>query len=674
MRHLVIASLAVACLLSAVIPCSAQTTRPRLAIMDFSAPSGVADRGYADSSRRFWGDPGRMMSELLTTHFAKSGRFDVVERARLYQLLNEKQITVGQGVLGDQAKLIGSELGVNAIVVGGYSPSAYGYEVSARVVSVADGSIMATENALIPADPAWMDQSMAILAGKLSAPWSKERGYVLDVFLESDKLPLLMVDLGTAQGARVGRKLEISTAGDPIIHPVTHENLGTRDVLLANAAIIQTQKEFSYARVMDRAGVTSTPIKSDAGGIDIGVERMQRVKLLDETTDTAPDADLSVLSVMKYVPINSDIPEAKLLVDGKPTPLSGSAATVRLGAGTHLVELQVGQLLLSREVTVTKQGVQPKEVAFRKDDLASAVAIKPPEATTPVQGTTVMARTAPEMTGDDRKADDRLLAMLPKPEVIDEQLKAARDEAVTSTFEAGLRALRFGYARGNRSYLSIAADRFREVTRLAPDVALGHFNLGLARFYLDQMDEAQSEFQLAIKLDDSLAEGVPLLWWEDFAGNPGGIRRLQSVAFGTVDSPEQMKTHNASARVRFRFVQPNLGDGRTHFGIDLRHTATTCVSSCITLGGEYAALLVQPHHDSGTGQYNLDCTHSTGIGPGWHVLEQVAHDDQHELWIDGRLIVRARDANSADWVGNCSLYYRVPNGPLEIDWVLVTRY
>jgi len=674
MRRPVIVSLAIVCLLSVVVHCSAQSTRPRLAIMDFSAPSPSTDRGYGDSSRRFWGDPGRMMSELLTTHFAKSGRFDVVERARLYQLLSEKQINVRAGVLGEQATRIGSELGVQAIVVGGYAPSAYGYEVSARVVSVADGSIVATENALIPADPAWMDQSMAILAAKLSAPWSKERGYVLDVFLESDKLPLLMIDLGTAQGARVGRKLEVSTAGDAIIHPVTHENLGTRDILLANAAIIQTQKEFSYARVLDRAGVVSTPVKLDGEGIDLGIERMQRVKLLDENADVTPDADLSILSVVKYVQVSSDIPEAKLLVDGKATPLSGSSASVRLGAGTHLVELQVGQMLLSREVTVTKQAVRPKEVAFKKADLASAVAIKPAETTPAAPAATMVARTAPEMTPDDRKADDRLLAMLPKPEVIDEQLRAARDETVTSTFEAGLRALRFGYARGNRSYLSIAAVRFGDVVRLAPELALGYFNLGLAKFYLDYLDDAKAAFDQAVTLDQSLEEDVPLLWWEDFAGNPGGILRLQSVAFGTVDSPEQMKTHNASARVRFRFVQPNLGDGRTHFGIDLRHTATTCVSSCITLGGEYAALLVQPHHDSGTGQYNLDCTHSTGIGPGWHVLEQVAHDDQHGLWIDGRLIVKAQDANSADWVGNCSLYYRVPNGPLEIDWVLVTRY
>lgn len=673
MRNLLLLSLAVICLLIVIVPSFSQTTRPRLAVMDFSTPSPSTDRGYADSSRRFWGDPGRMMSELLTTHFAKSGRFDVVERARLYQLLNEKRINAGAGLLGEQAKLIGSELGVQAIVVGGYSPSAYGYEVSARVVSVTDGSIMTTENALIPADPAWMDQSMAILAAKLSAPWSKDRGYVLDVFLEQDKLPLLMIDLGTAQGARVGRELEVSTVGDPIIHPVTHENLGTRDVLLATAAIVQTQKEFSYARVMDRAGVTSGPVKADGEGIDLGIERMQRVKLLDETTDAA-DGDLSVLSVMKYVEIRSDIPEAKLLVDGKPTPLSNNSASVRLGAGTHLVELQVGQLLLSREITVTKQTVRPKEIAFKKADLASAVAIKPPEATPPGQGVTAIARTAPEMTPEDRKADERLLAMLPTPEVIDEQLRAARDETVISTFEAGLRALRFGYARGNRSYLSIAAVRFGDVVRLAPDLALGHFNLGLAKFYLDYLDDAKAAFDQAVTLDESLRESVPLLWWEDFLTQPGGTLQITTGPSGGWDlAPRQAPRRDVVAKIRFRFLRRDVGDANTYFGFNLRVADNRAVTSLVTFGGEYVGLLV--HEDlRGNVQRGLAGQRHTWIGPGWHVLEHVARDDEHMLAIDGRVLADCHDAASSDWVGKSLLYYNVANNPLEFDWVMVTRY
>jgi hypothetical protein len=101
-------------------------TRIRLAVMNFSPPSGAADRGYDDSSRKFWGDPGRMMLELLTTHLVKSGRFDVVERARFYQLLNEQKISTDLAMLGDQAKRIGAELGAQAIIVGSYQPSPTG--------------------------------------------------------------------------------------------------------------------------------------------------------------------------------------------------------------------------------------------------------------------------------------------------------------------------------------------------------------------------------------------------------------------------------------------------------------------------------------------------------------------------------------------------------------------
>lgn len=68
----------------------------------------------------------------------------------------------------------------------------------------------------------------------------------------------------------------------------------------------------------------STPVRMDDEGIDIGIERMQRCQLLDEMSDVMPDTDLSILSVMSYVQIFSDIPDAKLLVDGKATPLSNN--------------------------------------------------------------------------------------------------------------------------------------------------------------------------------------------------------------------------------------------------------------------------------------------------------------------------------------------------------------
>jgi len=678
---------------AAAFPQSAPT-RIRLAVMDFSPPSAAAERGYDDSSRKFWGDPGRMMSELLTTHLVKSGRFDVVERARLYQLLNEQRIPTGLAILGDQAKRIGAELGVQAIIVGSYQPSAYGYEVSARVISVADGSALVAENALVPVDAAWMDQSLAILAGKLSAPWSKERGYVLDVFLEPDKLPLLMLDLGTAQGARVGRLVEISTAGDPIVHPVTKEILGTRDIPLATASVIKADKEISYARVVDRTGVVSTPVKMDGDGVDLGIERMQRVCLTDQQADFAADADMSILSVMKYVPIRSDIPDAKLRVDTKDVALSGGSASVRLAAGTHLVELQVGQSLLSREVTVTKSGVRPKEVAFRKADLASAVAIKPPDTAPPAQLQTVTVRTEPELAaGDEKTADQKLMALLPKPEEIDRQLREAKDQHVIDVFDVGLRALRLGYARGSRSYLSIAASRFGEVTRLAPELALGYFNLGLARFYLDQLDDAQAAFQQAVKLDAGLKEDVPLLWWERADRVPEqGRYEMPPTAGQTLDvardgflryrsdpnnynvmvllhTPEQAwAVRDSVTTARFRFgggagcFRLMARRDRSNYDTHLVQASVTCVPP------ETQTWYWQGIKD---GYKALGSRPVSGISAGWHILQMVVVGGQLTTYIDGNLMIESQVPDDAAGTGEYCFY---GSGEVLLDWVLVTRY
>jgi hypothetical protein len=673
------------CLCGLVLPAAAQpATRPRLAIMDFSAPSGADVRGYADSSRRAWGDPGRMMAELLTTHFAKSGRFDVVERARLYQLLNEKQINVGGGLLGTQARQIGAELGVAAIVVGGYHAGSYGYEVAARIVATADGSTLAAENAIVPSDANWMDQSLAVLAAKLMAPWSQQRGYILDVFREADRLPLLMIDLGSAQGATVGRKLEVSTAGDPIVHPVTHEVLGTRDVLLATAAVVQTQREFSYARVLNRAGVTATPIKADGEGIDLGLERMQRVKLLDEMTDTA-DPDLSVLAVTQQLRITADIPGGKLLVDGKPTPLEDGAASVRLGAGTHLVELQVGQSKLSREVTVTAQGARPAEVTFRRGTLDTAATAPPPEPLPAAQGQTVLARTAPELTAADRPADQHLLALLPTAQEMDRQLQAQRDENVLAQFEAGLRALRYGYAKGSRSYLSIAATRFRDVTRLAPDLALGHFNLGLTQFYLDDFSSAQPAFAQAVKLDPSLRDDVPLLWWENFrqlpapgrlAGAPAkdrsswrwevlpdaGLHYLNDKPTGLIVWQPSIATDQyvTDSRIAIRFRC--LGGG----GVSIGCRSPSGGAVILIVAGDHSSLSYFPTHDRcqeiGQGRLNLD--------GGWHVAELSLVGTQARAGLDGALLYEKTLPSAGSGVSGFTLW-----GPGEVlvDWVQVTR-
>ncbi len=508
----------------------------------------------------------------------------------------------------------------------------------------------------MPVDAAWMDQSLAILAGKLSAPWPKKPGYVLDVFLDPDKLPLLMIDLGTAQGARVGRQVEISTAGDPIVHPVTKEILGTRDIPLATASIIKTDKEFSYARVVDRTGVVPTPVKTDSDGIDLGIERMQRVCLTDVQSDFAADAGMSILSVMKYVPIRSDIPDATLRVDWKDVTLSGGSASVRMAAGTHLVKLQVRQSLLSREVTVTKSGVRPKQVAFQKADLASAVAIKPPDTAPPAQLQAVSVRTEPELAaGDEKTVDQKLMALLPKPDEIDRQLREAKDQHVIDVFDVGLRSLRLGYARGSRSYLSIAASQFAEFTRLAPELALGYFNLGLARFYLDQLDDTQAAFQQAVKLDKSLQEDVPLLWWERFNAIPDDARTRSGKAVRyrwsvtndghlsyaseeqkvgkciiLSDGTDYWTASNTVTEIRFRFVR-----GNCNLGLYARGQSDPQVITSMYSVGEIGITELNSQPD---GNPKSQRVRRPPPGNGWHIARLELDGAEARLYVDGSMV------------------------------------
>jgi hypothetical protein len=297
----------------------------------------------------------------------------------------------------------------------------------------------------------------------------------------------------------------------------------------------------------------------------------------------------------------------------------------------------------------------------------------------------VTVRTEPELAaGDEKTADQKLMALLPKPDEIDRQLREAKDQHVIDVFDVGLRSLRLGYARGSRSYLSIAASRFAEVTRLAPELALGYFNLGLARFYLDQLDDAQAAFQQAVKLDKSLQEDVPLLWWEDFREMPDSRR---------VTLTHQQGKWDTTSDGMLRYVGPeNVALGMC---LALKNVETpwqaedTCTTvrfrlestSNITLGarrgGSYVLLGITPFSLSVgyfvSGEPGRTLAGKTGLtlGTGWHVVDFIVQGQQVRGFVDGTLLIEAVAPDAQPGGGDLWCAHL---GQALVDWVLVTRY
>jgi hypothetical protein len=697
----------------------------RLAVMDFSPPSywtpALAQYAYPNL--------GGTISELLTTHLVRAGTCEVVERSRLQQLLNEKTIAAGQAVLDEQARDIGRELSVDAVIVGSFVPGPYAIEVTARTVGVKDGAILAAENISLHWNAGDREPELATLAAKLLRPWNKDRGLVLDVFEDGGRQPLLMLDLGTAQGCDVGRRVEVLTSGDPILHPVTHQVLGTRDVKVGDAVVIRSDKDFSYARVFGRER-------------DGRFERIDKVRLTEDVVDASGfDNDMSVLNAKAAVKVSTDIAGAQVLVDGRPTKLEGGGAQVPLQAGTHLVELALGGSgsSIGRTVTVSKKGAEPAEIVFKATETLGSIAIALPFPITdayldgqpqegdPLKGidpvfaglhTLVIPNLAvegkPERATAQLKIEVKAGEMLtisslagvtgkvvaqraeeptpvaeaenpgvsvPTNEAFVNQLvgaidagKRVRDERAATLFLQGMDVLKRGLRRNDLRDFRLAQPNLLQVTQLDPTFALGHFALGLSYFYAYEFGEAKAAFDESIRLDGSLEPVCPLLWWQDWRNTKEGVfaHRGAPSGFGCYDPGHPYCVRDAVVEFRYRFLDPNFDDGSgVGSGQREREGSPDSVHGDVNAGGNQCLLNIMPENGV-AGEYTIASRRPMNVGGGWHVASHVVNGKTHRLFIDGKLMCEGVDEFSSDWRGRCSMGCWGA-APIDIDWVMVRR-
>ncbi len=92
-------------------------------------------------------DIGKIVAEWLITAFVNEGRFEVIERRLLEQILEEQQMSQSGLVDQDTASAIGKLLGVKVIISGSVSKLQNFMEVNARIVDVETGSIITAESA-----------------------------------------------------------------------------------------------------------------------------------------------------------------------------------------------------------------------------------------------------------------------------------------------------------------------------------------------------------------------------------------------------------------------------------------------------------------------------------------------------------------------------------------------
>ncbi len=113
------------------------TMRQRIAVLSLKPTTkAAAEEGYGD-----------MVSEMLITGLIKTGRYEVLERSQIKQILNERQFSEADVVVGESAVNVGKMLKVKYLVIGSVAKIQNYTEVDVRFIDTETGKALLAENA-----------------------------------------------------------------------------------------------------------------------------------------------------------------------------------------------------------------------------------------------------------------------------------------------------------------------------------------------------------------------------------------------------------------------------------------------------------------------------------------------------------------------------------------------
>jgi TolB-like protein len=217
-------------LILALAVCEAQAAKVPIAVMDFEAVGVSA--AEAGSVRT-----------LFVGEVVKAGRFQVVERSQLEEVLKEQGLTMTGCTDAECAVTAGKLVGANYAAVGSVSSLAGYYVINVRVVGVEEGTAIAaaTEKTRSHA----LSEAVKSLGDNIVAD-IPIRGEVIAVAAGAD---YVYADVGREDGLKVGMKGTIARRGGPIKRG--DEVIGYETVDVASAEVTEIQSRGAELRVID---------------------------------------------------------------------------------------------------------------------------------------------------------------------------------------------------------------------------------------------------------------------------------------------------------------------------------------------------------------------------------------------------------------------------------------
>jgi len=104
----------------------------------------------------------------------------------------------------------------------------------------------------------------------------------------------------------------------------------------------------------------------------------------------------------------------------------------------------------------------------------------------------------------------------------------------------------------------------------------------------------------------------------------------------------------------------------------MRASEKGCTAFSVYSGEDRCRVSVIPNNDHAK-EYSVADAKFIAAGTGWHIADASAEDGRYQLSIDGRPLCSGTDVFSSHWDGTIILSLW-GNAPIDVDWVLVTRY
>lgn len=257
-----------------------QGLKKRIAVLDFEGLEKL--KGKAELR----------LTDLLVTALVATGRFDVVERSRIEQVLLEQDLGLAGIVDEATAAQVGMLLGAEYVILGTVSSATqqnidkFGYILSVIEVGVDIRAVDAiTGKILLSQSAAGREESKIVVTSEgtvvsgaidYGAAYAKAARNAIDIAANRIRtlFPLLgyvvmaddldvVTDIGEERGVSVGDVFIVFRSTTEILHPVTGTHLGWNKDVIASIRIHTTEKALSTGKILSRKGESYKVIPGD---------------------------------------------------------------------------------------------------------------------------------------------------------------------------------------------------------------------------------------------------------------------------------------------------------------------------------------------------------------------------------------------------------------------------